>query len=151
MILFSARAGQWAGRRGPRVFMTAGPAVMAAGALLLLSVRQDFDYVGQVLPSVIVFGAGLTLTVAPLTSAVLGAVPAARSGVASAVNNAVARVAGLIAVAVLGTVVSGTLDLDGFHRAAVVCAVLLALGAVASWAGIRNPRTVPAEPPGGDA
>ena len=151
MILFSARAGQWAGRRGPRVFMTAGPTVMAVGALLLLSVQEDFDYSAQVLPSVVVFGAGLTLTVAPLTSAVLGAVPAERSGVASAINNAVARVAGLIAVAMLGTVVSGTLDLDGFHRAAVVCAVLLVLGAMASWIGIRNPRTVPAEPAGGDA
>ncbi len=144
MILFSARAGRWAGRRGPRAFMTAGPMVMAAGALLLLSVREDFDYATQVLQSVVVFGAGLTLTVAPLTSAVLGAVPAERSGVASAINNAVARVAGLIAIAVLGTLVAGTLDLDGFHRAAVVCAVLLVLGAVASWTGIRNPRPDPA-------
>lgn len=151
MILFSARTGQWAGQRGPRVFMTVGPAVMAAGALLLLGVREDFDYATQVLPSVIVFGAGLTLTVAPLTSAVLGAVSAERSGVASAVNNAVARVAGLIAVAVVGSLVSGMLDLDGFRRAAVVCAILLALGAIASWVGIRNPPPSPDGTPGAGA
>ena len=73
-------------------------------------------------------GAGLALTVAPLTSAILGAIEPERSGIASAVNNAVSRVAGLIAVALLATIVGGALDLDGFHRAAVVTAALMIAG-----------------------
>ncbi len=138
MILLSSRVGAWAGRFGPRVFMTAGPLVMAAGSLMLLTVGDDFDYWWQVLPSMIVMGAGLSLTVAPLTSAVLGAIDERRSGIASAVNNAVARVAGLLVVAMLSTIVGGTLDLDGFHSAAWVTTALLVLGGVVSWIGIRR-------------
>ena len=70
----------------------------------------------------IVFGLGLALTVSPLTTAILGAVEPERSGIASAVNNAVARVAGLLVIAMLAAIVGGTLDLDGFHRAAIVTA-----------------------------
>jgi EmrB/QacA subfamily drug resistance transporter len=143
MIAFSSRAGALAGRYGPRLFMTLGPAVMAVGMLLLLTVREDFDYWTQVLPAVLLFGAGLTLTVAPLTSAVLSAVPSERSGIASAVNNAVSRIAGLVAVALLGVVVSGSLDLGGFHVVAVVTAVLMAAGALASFLGIRNGTRAP--------
>jgi hypothetical protein len=94
---------------------------------------------------VIVFGIGLTLTVAPLTSAVLGAIENARSGIASAVNNAVARVAGLVTVALTALIAGGSLDLAGFRRVAVVTAVLMAAGAVASLLGIRDrgrPATV---------
>ncbi|WP_460775681.1 MFS transporter [Microbacterium sp. GXF7504] len=145
MILLSSRFGALAGRFGPRLFMTAGPILMAGGAMLLLLVAEDFDYWWQVLPAMIVFGLGLSMTVAPLTSAVLGSVDPARSGIASAVNNAVARVAGLVAVAVIGAAV-GTLDLGGFHGAAVLTAALLAVGGVASFLGIRNPR-----PAGADA
>ncbi|MBN9154395.1 MAG: MFS transporter [Microbacterium sp.] len=137
-ILFSSRVGTWAGRIGPRLFMTVGPLVMAVGAALLLMVSPRFDYWTQVLPSVLVFGIGVTLTVAPLTSAILGAIDASRSGIASAVNNAVARVAGLIAVAMLGVIVGGSLDLSGFHRAALVTATLLVAGGVVSFLGIRN-------------
>ncbi|QGH69818.1 MFS transporter [Pseudactinotalea sp. HY158] len=139
MILGSSRVGDRAGRVGPRAFMTAGPIVMAAGALGLLRVADSFDLWTQVLPSVVVFGIGLTLTVAPLTSAVLGSIEPARAGIASAINNAIARVAGLLAVAALGPITGGVLDLGGFHRVAVVVAVLLALGGLASYAGIRNP------------
>ncbi|UUT35078.1 MFS transporter [Microbacterium elymi] len=139
MILFSSHVGSWAGRIGPRLFMTVGPLVMAGSAVLLLTVREDFDYWTQVLPSVILFGIGLTLTVAPLTAAVLGSIDPGRSGIASAVNNAVARVAGLIAVATLGVIVGGVLDLAGFWRAAIVTAALMALGGVVSFLGIRNP------------
>ncbi|MDN4477333.1 MFS transporter [Demequina sp. SYSU T00039] len=142
MILGSSTVGRWAGHRGPRLFMTAGPAVMAVGSVMLLAVDAEFDYWTQVLPGVIVFGAGLTLTVAPLTSAILSPVGPDRAGIASAVNNAVARIAGLVAVAMLGSIVAGLLDLTGFHRATVVTAVLLAAGAAISWAGIRNDAAV---------
>lgn len=146
MILLSSRAGAWAGRLGPRLFMTVGPLLMAAGALLLLTVGEDFDYWWQVLPSMIVLGLGLALTVAPLTSAILGAIDERRSGIASAVNNAVSRVAGLLVIALLSTIVGGTLDLDGFHNAAIVTAALFALGGVVSWVGIRRNRAEPADP-----
>ncbi|GAB3595658.1 MFS transporter [Microbacterium tumbae] len=139
MILLSSRAGTWAGRLGPRIFMTAGPLLMAAGALLLLLVGTDFDYWWQVLPAMLVLGVGLSLTVAPLTSAILGAIDEDRSGIASAVNNAVSRVAGLLVVAMLSTIVGGTLDLAGFHSAAWVTAALFAVGGAVSWIGIRRP------------
>ena len=138
MILLSSRAGAWAGRLGPRLFMTVGPLLMAVGALLLLTVGAEFDYWWQVLPSMIVLGLGLSLTVAPLTSAILGAIDERHSGIASAVNNAVSRVAGLLVVALLSTIVGGTLDLDGFHSAAIVTAALFAVGGVVSWIGIRR-------------
>jgi lysylphosphatidylglycerol synthetase-like protein (DUF2156 family) len=118
--------------------MTFGPILMAVGALLLLSVQEDFSYWTQVLPGILIFGFGLTLTVSPLTSAILGAIDTSRSGIASAVNNAVSRVAGLIAVAMVALVVGGSLDLRGFHQAAIVTAILLALGGVISFLGIRN-------------
>lgn len=139
MVLLSSRMGTLAGRLGPRLFMTVGPLLMTVGALLLLTVGIDFDYWTQVLPSMLVFGLGLAVTVSPLTAAILGAVEADRSGIASAVNNAVARVAGLLVIALLAIVTGGALDLAGFHRAAIVTAVLLAAGGVVSWAGIRNP------------
>jgi EmrB/QacA subfamily drug resistance transporter len=138
MILGSSRVGAWAGRRGPRLFMTLGPAVMAIGAALLLTVSERFDYWLQMLPGIVLLGVGLTLTVSPLTAAVLGSVEAARSGIASAVNNAVARVAGLLVVAVVAVIAGGDLDLAGFHRTALATAVLFAAGAIASWAGIRD-------------
>lgn len=153
MILLSSRAGGWAGRWGPRIFMTIGPLVMAVGALMLLTVSADFDYWWQVLPAMIVMGLGLSLTVAPLTAAILGAIDENHSGIASAVNNAVSRVAGLLVVAMLSTIVGGTLDLDGFHSAAWVTAALLILGGVVSWIGIRrNPAedtSAPADAPAG--
>ncbi|WP_241898748.1 MFS transporter [Leucobacter sp. OLTLW20] len=139
MVLLSSRAGSWAGKHGPRIFMTVGPALMAVGALLLLTVASSFDYWWQVLPSMLVLGLGLSLTVAPLTSAVLGSIGAERSGIASAVNNAVSRVAGLLVIDLLSTIVGGRLDLSGFHSAAVVTAALFAIGALVAWIGIRRP------------
>lgn len=139
MILLSSRVGALAGRWGPRLFMAVGPILMGVGSLMFLSVREDFSYWWQVLPGTIVFGFGLSIMVSPLTSAILGAIEAERSGIASAVNNAISRVAGLIAVAAVGTIVGGTLDLDGFYRAAIVVAALMIGGGLISWAGIRNP------------
>lgn len=138
MIALSSRVGSLAGRWGPRLFMTIGPIVMAVGALLLLLVRSDFDYGMQVLPGIIVFGLGLTLTVAPLTSAILGSIGTERSGIASALNNAVSRVAGLLAIALVGVLVGSRLDLPAFHRGMVVTATMLAAGGIVSFLGIRN-------------
>lgn len=147
MILFSSRVGALSGRFGPRLFMTVGPVLMGLAALLLLTVSPDFSYWTQVLPSILLFGVGLTLTVSPLTSAILGSIETERSGIASAVNNAVSRVAGLIVIAMLAVIVGGdSVDLAGFHRAAIVTAVLMIAGGLVSLAGIRNPA--PAE---GDA
>jgi len=139
MIVFSARVGALSARFGARVFMTVGPIVAGLGTLLYLFVRPepDFNYWWQALPAVLVFGIGLTLTVSPLTSAILGAIDHTRAGTASAVNNAVARVAGLVLVAMIGIIVGGELDLEGFHRAMVVTAALLIAGGVVSFLGIR--------------
>ncbi len=143
MILFSSTAGRLAGSWGPRLFMGVGPILMGLGSLMLLLVREDFNYWWQVLPAMIVFGLGLAATVSPLTATILGAIEEERSGIASAVNNAISRVAGLIAIALVGTVVGGTLDLSGFYRAAVFVAGLLIAGGLVSLVGIRNPA-VPA-------
>ncbi len=147
MITLSSRAGAWSGKWGPRFFMTVGPLIMGVGALLLLTTTTEFSYWWQVLPSMIVMGLGLALTVAPLTSAILGAIEPERSGIASAVNNAVARVAGLVTVALLAVIVGGSLDLDGFHRSAVVTAALMIAGGLTSFFGIRNPPRSDAAPP----
>lgn len=140
MILFSSRVGALSARFGARLFMTIGPIIAGLGTLLYLLVRPepDFVYWWQVLPAVLVFGVGLTLTVSPLTSAILGAIEPARAGTASAVNNAVARVAGLVLVAMLGIIVGGQLDLAGFQRATIVTAALLIVGGVVSFVGIRD-------------
>jgi EmrB/QacA subfamily drug resistance transporter len=146
MILLSPRVGGLAGRIGPRFFMTTGPLIMAAGTLLFLTVARDFSYWAQVLPGILVFGVGLALTVSPLTSAILGAIDTARSGIASAINNAVSRIAGLVMIALLGAIVGGQLNLGGFHRALVFTAALLALGGVVSFVGIRNARAAEGKP-----
>ena len=142
MLTLSTRFGTLAGRYGPRLFMTVGPLVAACGFLLMLATDAGASYWTQVLPGQVVFGLGLATTVAPLTAAVLGAVPPDDAGIASAVNNAVARVAGLVVVALAGVIVGGVLDVGSFHRALVVTAGLLALGGVLSLAGIRRVRPV---------
>ncbi|MCB7135342.1 DHA2 family efflux MFS transporter permease subunit [Cellulosimicrobium marinum] len=138
LIGLSTRFGALAGRFGPRLFMTVGPLVGGAGYLLLLTTTEEAAYLTQVLPGLALFGLGLAMTVAPLTSAILGSIPAADAGIGSAVNNAVSRVAGLVVIALAGVIVGGALDLDGFHRSLVVTAALLVLGGVLSWVGIRD-------------
>lgn len=139
MIALSAWFGSLAGKHGPRLFMSVGPLVAAAGHVLMLSVAEDLNYWTQLLPGIVVFGLGLAITVAPLTAAILGAIEPAQAGIASAVNNAIARVAGLVAIAALGVVVASSLDLEGLHRGFVVTAVLLAAGGLIAAIGIRNP------------
>ena len=101
MLVFSARSGQLSARIGPRLQMSVGPVLVSAGLALLARAATPGSYWTQVLPAVLLFGAGLAVTVAPLTSTAMGAAPAEHAGVASAVNNTVARAAGLVAVAVL--------------------------------------------------
>lgn len=108
LILFflSSRVGALAGKYGPRLFMGFGPIIAGLGFLLIMRIDANLNYWTQLLPGIIVFGAGLVLTVAPLVSAILGDVPKEQSGIASAVNNAVARIAGLLAVAAVGAIVA---------------------------------------------
>ena len=144
-LALGGTAGRLAGRYGARLFMTVGPVIAALGFLWqVLAVRPDVDVLTQVLPGLLLFAFGLAVTVPPLTSAVLGSIPAERSGIASAVSNAVSRIAGLIAVACFGSIVGGTFDTDGFARVMGVCVVLLALGSLSSFVGIRRP---PADAP----
>lgn len=139
MLSLSAWFGTLAARHGARWFMTIGPLVAGAGYLLMLSIDSGAAYATQVLPGLLVFGLGLAITVAPLTAAVLGAVPSDDAGIASAVNNAVARVAGLMVVALAGVITGGVLDVLTFHRALLVTAALLMAGGVVSMLGIRDP------------
>ncbi|OIH95790.1 MULTISPECIES: MFS transporter [unclassified Curtobacterium] len=139
LLLLSTTVGSLAGRWGPRWFMAAGPAVGAVGALLLLFTGEDpAGYWWSVLPGLVLVGAGIALMVTPLTSAVLGSVPQTEAGAGSAVNNAVARIAGLVTVALAGVVLGGEVGVEGLHRAMVVMALLLLAGALVSAVGIRN-------------
>jgi EmrB/QacA subfamily drug resistance transporter len=141
MLLLSSRAGALAQRIGPRLPLTVGPLIIAAGMLLMTRIQPGDSYLSSVLPAVVVFGLGLTLVVAPVTATVLAAVDARHSGIASGVNNAVSRVAGLLAVAVLPLVAGLTGDAfyqpaamtHGFHVAMVACAVLAVLGGLLAW------------------
>jgi EmrB/QacA subfamily drug resistance transporter len=158
MLVGSAKAGALAQKIGPRLPLTLGPLIIAAGLLLMLRINPGDSYVATVLPAVFVFGLGLTLVVAPVTATVLAAVDSTRAGIASGVNNAVARVAGLLAVAVLPVVAGLTGDkfyepsamTHGFHVGMVVCAVLAVLGAIVAWTTIST-DVLHAEPePDGD-
>jgi hypothetical protein len=126
---------------------------VAAGFVLFTRIGAGADYLTDILPASLLYGAGLVLTVAPLTATVLAAAPAANAGVASAVNNDVARTAGLLAVAVLPVAagISGADALeparfaDGFRAAMAIAAALCAAAGVLSWLTIRNPEPEPAE------
>jgi EmrB/QacA subfamily drug resistance transporter len=145
MLLLSARAGALAQRVGPRWLMTGGVLTSAAGLLLLTRVGPHASYLTDVAPGVAVFGLGLSATVAPLTATVLASADVRHAGVASGVNNAVARAAGLLAVAGLplavgltGVGLSAAAFASGFRTAMVVCAALLVMGAVLSAVTIDN-------------
>jgi EmrB/QacA subfamily drug resistance transporter len=148
MLLLASQGGELGSRIGPRVPMTVGPLVMAAGTLLLLRVGPGVDYWADVLPGLTVFGLGLALMVAPLTATVLAAAADEHAGIASGVNNAVARAGSLLAVAALPVAVglggdqyADPVAFDAAYRSAmVVCAALLAAGGVVSWVTIRDPR-----------
>ena len=161
MFGLSRRFGALADRYGPRFFMGAGPLIAAAGVLLFLRTGIRPSYVRDLLPGLLIFSLGLSMTVAPLTATVMADADESDAGIASAVNNAVARVAGLVGVSVIGVVIASTLVGDtfvadaasvrAFHQAIAICAALIAVGGLAGAVGITNPRrTVKAEScPGG--
>ncbi|CAN5435056.1 MFS transporter [soil metagenome] len=146
LLVGSARSGALAQRIGPRIPLTVGPLVIAAGLLLMLRIDPGDSYVSTILPSIIVFGLGLVLVVAPVTATVLAAADERHAGIASGINNAVSRVGGLLAVAVLPLIAGLTGDAffdpdsmtDGFHTAVLACALLAAFGGVLAWFVISN-------------
>jgi EmrB/QacA subfamily drug resistance transporter len=146
MLALSSRAGALAQRVGPRLPLTVGPVLIAAGMLLMLRIAPGSSYLGDVLPAVVVFGLGLAATVAPVTATVLAAADDRHAGVASGVNNAVARTAQLVAVAVLPLAVGLTGEqytdpeafTDAFHRAMIITAITALGGALISAVFIRS-------------
>jgi EmrB/QacA subfamily drug resistance transporter len=161
MLLLSARSGALAARIGPRLQMTVGPLLLAGGLALLSRIGPSGNYLTEVLPAVLVFGLGVAANVAPLTTTVLAAVPAEHAGMASAVNNDVARAAALIAVAVLPAAagLTGASYLHpaqfsaGFHTASFISAGMCVFGGVLAALTIRNParRSAAASPAAGAA
>jgi EmrB/QacA subfamily drug resistance transporter len=153
MLLLAARGGELGSRIGPRIPMTVGPIVMAVGVAWLSLVDVGTSYWTGILPPVCVFGLGLALMVAPLTATVLAAAPDERAGIASGVNNAVARAGSLLAVAALPVAVGLSGDQyanpvafdDAYGKAMLSCALLLALGGVISWLTITHGPVAPAD------
>ncbi|RKT02693.1 EmrB/QacA subfamily drug resistance transporter [Streptomyces sp. 3211.6] len=147
MLLLSARAGALGERIGPRIPLTVGPLLCAAGMLLSLRVGPHASYAGDVLPAMVVLGAGMAALVAPLTATVLASLDPGRAGLASGINNAAARAAGLLAVAALPLLAgmgpdaylsAGAFD-AAYGRAMAWCAGLLVAGAALAWATVRSP------------
>ena len=153
MLVFSARAGALAQRIGPRIPLTVGPLLIAAGMLLMTRFDDSSAYLTGILPPVLVFGTGLTLVVAPVTATVLAAADERHSGIASGINNAVSRVGSLLAVAILPLLAGLTGEqfydpaamADGFQVAMLACAVLAAAGGVIAWFTISSDLLVAEE------
>jgi EmrB/QacA subfamily drug resistance transporter len=144
MFFLSPRTGQLSMRYGPRLFMALGPILGGAAVLAYIRLPQHLDYWVDILPAMLLFAVGLSLTVAPLTTTVLTDAGPGDAGVASGVNNAVARIAGLLAIAVLGIAAAGGgdhLTAHGFHVTMAVVAGLLVCGGLIGAIGIRNPST----------
>jgi EmrB/QacA subfamily drug resistance transporter len=143
MFFLSPRMGRLSMQYGPRLFMGLGPLIAGVGVLAYTRLPQDVNYWVDVLPASLVFSIGLSMTVAPLTTTVLADARAGDAGVASGVNNAVARIAGLLAIAILGILAAGGgdhLTAHGFHATMGAVAGLLVCGGLIGAVGIRNPR-----------
>ncbi|MET9954776.1 MFS transporter [Streptomyces sp. NPDC006339] len=154
MLLLSAKSGELGERTGPRLPLTVGPLLCAAGMLLMLRAGRDASYAADVLPALLVLGLGMTVLVAPLTATVLGSVEVSRAGLASGINNAAARAAGLIAVAALPLLAgmgpeayrSAAEFGATFRRAMPICAGVLVAGAVLAWFTLRVPARAACHP-----
>jgi predicted MFS family arabinose efflux permease len=135
LALGSPLMGKIAGRVGPRLPLTIGPLVVAAGFLLALRIGSETDYWRDVLPAILVMSLGMVGAVAPLTNAVLGAVDARHTGSASGFNSALARTGGLIGTALLGGVLgaSGEALVAGFHTAILACAIACAAASACAF------------------
>jgi EmrB/QacA subfamily drug resistance transporter len=145
MFAVSRYAGRGSMKFGPRVFMAAGPLIAGLSTLPLARLPSDLNYWIDLFPSILGFSIGLALTVAPLTTTVLSDAGPHDAGIASGVNNAVARIAGLIAIAVVGLAASsgGTLTEHGFHVATAITAFLICAGGVIGGVALRNPEHAP--------
>jgi len=142
MFFLSPRTGRLSMQYGPRLFMAVGPIVAGLAVVAYTQLPQDVNYWVDILPALVVFALGLSLTVAPLTTTVLADAGPGDAGVASGVNNAVARIAGLLAIAILGILAAGGgdhLTVHGFHVTMGAVAVLLVGGGLIGAIGIRNP------------
>jgi EmrB/QacA subfamily drug resistance transporter len=171
LFFLSPRWGRLASSTGPRLPMCAGPIVGGVGLIMLMRVGADADYVSDVLPAVLVFGLGLSATVAPLTATVLDSVEERHVGIASGVNNGIARVAGLLAIAVLGAVISAKFDASvgaevangpltseapeastsSFHLGVLIAGLLMIIGGIVAGLGIQNPEKRMEAVPAGSA
>jgi EmrB/QacA subfamily drug resistance transporter len=138
MFVLSPRVARLSMRIGPRWFMGIGPLICAVGILWIRELSPDFDYWTSLFPALLVFAVGLSLIVAPLTSTVLADAGESDAGIASGVNNAVARIAALLGIAVVGAAIAGTLDMSGFRMAMTVTAGLMIAGGITGIAGIRK-------------
>ncbi|MEU8567051.1 MFS transporter [Streptomyces pathocidini] len=151
MLLLSARSGEFGQRIGPRIPLTVGPLLCAAGMLLMLRAGAGASYWTDILPALLVLGSGMVLLVAPLTATVLASVDVGRAGLASGVNNAVARAAGLIAVAALPLLAGSGPEAyrsaaafdPTFRRSMPICAGVLVAGALIAWFTVRPKALAP--------
>jgi MFS family permease len=139
------RFGALADRYGPRFFMGVGPIVASVGLALLTRLEPEHEYVVDLLPPLLIFAVGLSMTVAPLTATVLSGADENNAGIASGVNNAIARVAGLLGIAIVGAIVAARYgdaadtSTGAFHLAMGISAGLVAFGGVLGLIGIQNP------------
>lgn len=140
MFSFSQFFGRLAGTFGPRLFMSFGPLVMALGFILLLPLGSNVNYFTDMLPGIAIFGMGLAITVAPLTSAILGSINPHYSGIGSGINNAISRLAGLITIALLGIFMGSHVTTEGFRASMLFAIGLLVIGGIVSLIGIQNPK-----------
>jgi EmrB/QacA subfamily drug resistance transporter len=155
MLVLSSRAGQLAERIGPRIPMTVGPVVMSIGLLLMQRIEPGARYVSSTLPAIVVFALGLATTVAPLTATALGSAETRYAGVASGINNAVARTGSLIAVAAIPVLAGFVPDaevpagelVDGFHQLALIGAFVVAGAGLLAWLTVGGRRPAAGEAP----
>jgi nitrate/nitrite transporter NarK len=134
LLLFSSRVGKLSSRLGPRYFLTAGPIITALAMFLLIGYKPGDSYLWFLLPRVVLFSIGLVLLVAPLTTTVMTSVDESSSGIASGINNAVSRIAGLVVIALLG--LAGTGDVYRFSM--TLCAIFAAAAGIISFLSIQN-------------